>query len=132
MKPLMYGYLRVTDDLPDEAIQHMERQLRALAEAEGFCFATTFHEYGPGDYGALAELTEELRRTDARHVVVLSLDHVSRHRLLREHVLAGLEFRANAQVWTVQHGSSATGSSIGHQKALGECQQDRPPSTIPK
>lgn len=102
MKPLMYGYLRITDDLPDDAIQQMERRLRALAEAEGFCFATTFYEYRPGYHGAFAELTEELKRAEAHHVVVLSLDHLSQHRLLRHHMLARLEFEANAQVWAVQ------------------------------
>jgi len=102
MKPLMYGYLRITDDLADHDIGQMERRLRELAEAEGFCFATTFYESQPGHQGAFAELTDELKRAQAHHVVVLSLDHFSPHPILRDQLRAHLEFEANAQVWAVE------------------------------
>lgn len=98
MKPLLYGYLRVDDDPADEELSRMERRLRRHAETEGFCYAGTFHEYQPGVYRALDELVEELRRAEARHVVVPSMEHVSRHPLLRSYLLNRLEFEAGARV----------------------------------
>lgn len=98
MKPLLYGYLRVDDDPADAEIRRMERKLRNYAEAEGFCYAGTFHEYQSGRCGALDELVRELRRAEARHVVVPSMEHLSRHPLLRSYLLNRLEFEAGARV----------------------------------
>jgi hypothetical protein len=36
VKPLMYGYLRITE-LADDEVQQLECALEKLAEAEGFC-----------------------------------------------------------------------------------------------
>jgi len=102
MKPVIYGYLRVTDDLEDREVRRMERGLQVLAETEGFCFATTFHEYQPGYQGAFNELTHELQRVEAHNVVVPSLGHLSRHPLLRNTMLARLAGEADAQVWVVE------------------------------
>jgi len=108
MKRLMYGYLRLTDDLDDQAIQQMERGLRDLAEAEGFCLATTFCEIQNGWHGAFSELTEELKRAEAHDAVVPSLDHISRHPILRDHLLTRLEHDAQAQVWVVEPSAART------------------------
>ncbi|WP_206074379.1 recombinase family protein [Antribacter gilvus] len=102
LKPLMYGYLRVTDASCRDDVVEMEERLRRLAEAEGFCFATTFHESTPGQRGALNELTAELRRAEARHVVVPSLDHLSRYPRVRDELLEQLREEADAHVWTVE------------------------------
>ena len=101
MKPLIYGYLRVTDDLEDQEIRRMERGLQVLAETEGFCFATTFHEYQTGYHGAFNELTRELQRAGAHHVVVPSLGHLSGHPILRNTMLTRLARDADARVWAV-------------------------------
>lgn len=101
MKPLIYGYLRITDDLDDRQVCRMECGLQKFAEMEGFCFATTFHEYQTGYLGAFDELTRELQRADAHHVVVPSLEHLSGHLLLRETMLTRLVRDAGAQVWVV-------------------------------
>lgn len=101
MKPLIYGYRRVTDDLEDHRIRRMERGLQVLAEAEGFCFATTFHEHQPGYRGAFQELTRELQRADGHHVVVPSLGHLSLHPLLRDMMLTSLAREADAHLWAV-------------------------------
>ncbi|MGH3567439.1 MAG: recombinase family protein [Pseudonocardia sp.] len=101
LKPVIYGYLRVTDDLDDQEICRMERGLYLLAETEGFCFATTFYEYQTGYHGAFDELTRELQRADAHHVVVPSLDHLSQHPLLCNMMLARLARDADACVWEV-------------------------------
>jgi hypothetical protein len=92
VKPLMYGYLRVTDDLADEDICRMELGLQILADDEGFCFATTFYKYESGYHGsAFSELLAELKRAEAHHVVRPSVDHLSRHPILRDQMLTRLE-----------------------------------------
>lgn len=100
-RPLIYGYLRVTDAEPDELVYRTERDMRSIADEEGFCLATIFHEHAPGGCAAFAELAEELRRADAYHVVVPSLAHLSSHPLVCEQMLTHLERHAGAQVLTV-------------------------------
>ncbi|MCF4119576.1 recombinase family protein [Antribacter sp. KLBMP9083] len=100
MKPLMYGYLRATVAPGDEEAERLERRLHELAEQEGFCFAATFRENRPGERGALSELTAELRRAEARHVVVPSLEHISRHPRVRDELLEQLREEVGAHVWT--------------------------------
>lgn len=102
MKPLAYGYLRVTEDLEDDELRQLELGLQKLTDAEGFCLFAIFYECQPGYYGTFSELVEELKRTQARHVVVPSLDHLSRHPILRDQMLNRLEREADAQVWTVE------------------------------
>lgn len=101
MKPLAYGYMRVTDDHDDDQIRQMERGLHKLADAESFCLVSTFYGYQPGYHGALIELVEELKRAQARHVVVPSLDHLSAHPLLRDHRIMRLD-NVGARVWVVE------------------------------
>ncbi|MGH3613679.1 MAG: recombinase family protein [Pseudonocardia sp.] len=101
MKPLIYGYVRVTDDLDDPEIHRMERVLQALAETEGFCFVTTFHDYQPGYHGGFDELIRELQRADAHHVVMPSLEHLAQHPILRDLILIRLARDADAYVWVV-------------------------------
>ena len=101
LKPVIYGYLRVTDDLNDPEIRRMERGLHLLAETKGFCFATTFYEYQTGYHGAFHELTRELQRADVHHVVVPALDHLAQHPILRNTMLTRLVRDADAHVWVV-------------------------------
>ena len=100
LKPLMYGYLRATVAPGDDEVERLARRLLELAEQEGFCFAATFRENRPGERGALSELTAELRRAEARHVVVPSLEHISRHPRVRDELLEQLREEAGAHVWT--------------------------------
>jgi hypothetical protein len=100
VKPLMYGYLRVTD-LEDDELQQLERGLEKLAEAEGFCLTETRYEYQPGYYGTFYQLTAELKRADVHHVAVPSLDHLSPHPLLRDQMIKRLN-EAGAWVWVVE------------------------------
>lgn len=98
---MIYGYLRVTDDLDDREIHQLERGLHLFAETKGFCFATTFYEYQTGYHGAFDELTRELQRAAAHHVVVPSLGHLAQHPILRNMMLTRLARDADAHVWTV-------------------------------
>lgn len=101
MKPLIYGYIRVTADLADDEVQQLECGLAKLAEAEGLHLTEIRSEYQPGYYGTLHELARELKRTTERHVVVPSLDHLSTHPLLREQLVRRLD-EAGVRVWTVE------------------------------
>lgn len=98
VKPLIYGYMRVTDDMPSSDVDQVELVFRDYAGREGFCFVTTFCEYVNGSQSAFVELIEELKRSEARHVVVLALDHLSAHSLLRRHMVERLELEAQAVV----------------------------------
>jgi len=100
VEALIYGYLR--DDLADGHSAELEAKMTTLAREEGFCFAATFHESTGGDGTAFAELTQELRRADAHHVVVPSLDHLAGQTIPREILLAKLAQDAAARVWTIE------------------------------
>ncbi|MGH3695740.1 MAG: recombinase family protein [Pseudonocardiaceae bacterium] len=101
MKPLAYGYLRITQECDDEEIRQLERGLQKLAESEGFCLTETRYEYQTGYYGTFYRLTAELKRAQIHHVIVPSLDHLCAHPLLRAQLLMRLR-EANARVWTVK------------------------------
>jgi DNA invertase Pin-like site-specific DNA recombinase len=98
VKPLIYGYMRVASDTTDDDVDRIEAQMKRFAEVEGFCYATTFYEYQSGSQAALSELTEELKRAEARHVVVPSFAHLSAHPILCSHMVERLEIDADAQV----------------------------------
>lgn len=102
MKPLIYGYLRVTDDLDDDEIRQMELGLEKLADTECLCLATIYYEYVPSCQDAFNDLRRELKRAQAHHVVTPSLDHLSRHRILQDRMVMLLECGANARVWVVE------------------------------
>ncbi|WP_280362555.1 hypothetical protein [Nocardia wallacei] len=100
MQALIYGYVR--DDLADGHSDELEDAMCVLAANEGFCFAATFHESTQGDGAAFAELTAELKRADAHHVVVPSLDHFAGQTIPRELLIAKLAQEAEARVWTME------------------------------
>ncbi|WP_043652994.1 hypothetical protein [Nocardia thailandica] len=99
MEALIYGYLR--DDLADGRSEALEESFRDLARSEGLCFAATFRESIDGDGTAFAELTAELGRADAHHVVVPSMDHLAGQTIPRELLLAKLASEAEAKVLTL-------------------------------
>ncbi|NNH69407.1 hypothetical protein HLB23_05905 [Nocardia uniformis] len=100
MEALIYGYVR--DDLADGRSDELEVAMCDMASSAGFCFAATFHESTPGDGTAFAELTAELKRADAHHVVVPSLDHLAGQTIPRDILIAKLAQEAAAQVLTVE------------------------------
>ena len=100
VEALIYGYVR--DDLADGQSAELEDAMSSLAREEGLCFAATFHESTSGDGTAFAELTQELKRADAHHVVVPSLDHFAGQTIPRDILIAKLAQDAAAQVWTVE------------------------------
>jgi len=101
VEALIYGYVR--DDLAEGHGEELEDAMSTLARAEGLCFAATFHESTSGDGTAFAELTAELRRAAAHHVVVPSLDHFAGQTIPRDILIAKLAQDAAARVWTVDN-----------------------------
>ena len=101
MEALIYGYVR--DELAEGHSQELEDAMCDLAASAGMCFAATFHESTTGDGTAFAELTAELKRADAHHVVVPSLDHLAGQTIPRDILIAKLAEDAAARVWTVEH-----------------------------
>jgi hypothetical protein len=100
VESLAYGYLRVTD-LAGDKIWQLEWSLRKLAKAKGFCLLDIVSDSRPGDYGRFYRLIGELKRTQIRHVLVPSLDHLSSHPLLCEQLLLRLD-EVGARVWLVE------------------------------
>lgn len=98
MKPLIYGYMRVASEVPDDEFDRIEQQMRRFADAEGFCYAITFFEYQTGSHASFDELVRELQRAEAHDVVVPSMTHISTHPILCSHMVERLELDANAQV----------------------------------
>jgi hypothetical protein len=96
---LLYGYMRVPCDIPDEKVVRMEREFRYFAKTQGFCLAAIFYEFTCGVHDAFGELLEELRRADAHHVLVPTFRHLARNRLLQNCLLSRLEFDAAAEVF---------------------------------
>lgn len=118
MEALIYGYLR--DDLAEGHREEIEAKMSSLAREEGLCFAATFHEETGGDGAAFVELTQELRRADAHHVVVPSLDHLAGHTIPRDILIAKLAQDAAARVWTIDDaGSGDAGVGSGSTVAEG-------------
>jgi len=114
VEPLIYGYMQLDPEVPDNDIRQMEIVLRYYAETKGYCFATTFYEdlsHDGSDRSAFAELIEELKRSEARHVIMPTTDHLSPHPLLRTSMLLQLAKEARAQVHTLStHQSTSAGS----------------------
>lgn len=100
VKPLMYGYLRVTE-LADDEVQQLECGLQKLADAEGFCLAEVRYEYQPGFYRTFYRLLAELKRAPVRHLVVPSRDQLASHPLLGDQLIARLN-EAKVRLWVVE------------------------------
>jgi DNA invertase Pin-like site-specific DNA recombinase len=98
LKPLAYGYLRLSPDIDDETVRLVELKLKAHAEALGYEFATYFYEDGSGCFSAWNELLTEVQRADAHHVIVPSLDHLTTHPILRLSLLDRAQQDAKVEV----------------------------------
>jgi DNA invertase Pin-like site-specific DNA recombinase len=108
VNPLIYGYLRIGDDETDEQIRRTEHRIKTFARAEGYSFVRFYFEADDGSRGAFAALIEELRRVEAHHVIVPSLEHFSRASMLRNCMLDFLEREAAAHVFELGDGSWTT------------------------
>ncbi|WP_439946494.1 recombinase family protein [Streptomyces sp. BBFR109] len=107
VKPLLYGYMRVDQDAREGDLDQLELTFRFVAEQEGFCLATTFYEEDDGRHCAFVELVEELKRSEARHVIVPTMEHIARHRILRDSLLDQLQEETGAQVMSLDRYGNA-------------------------
>lgn len=98
----MYGYLTAADGGSTDRAG-LIGGLRGFAEAEGFCYVTTFGEptgQPQGVRAAFDELVRELIRADAHDVAVPCLAHLTRE----PDLLARLTDEADARLWLVDRG----------------------------
>lgn len=106
MNPLIFGYMRVPDDMSDEEAKQKQDDLSAYAETNGFHLATVFYEYVPGAHSAFTELLAAVRHAKAKHVVVPSYRELALNRSLQNAMLTHL-FHATggAEVISLDDGS---------------------------
>lgn len=102
MTRLIYGYMRLSDDLCDESVYRIERTIRMFAVARGSRLAAIYADDQVGFYGAFYALIAEVQRQPgSRDVIVPSLDHLSRHPMLLDQMFQRLTVDARARLWTV-------------------------------
>ncbi|CAM5264979.1 Resolvase/invertase-type recombinase catalytic domain-containing protein OS=Streptomyces microflavus OX=1919 GN=Smic_52290 PE=4 SV=1 [Streptomyces microflavus] len=106
MNPLIFGYMRVPDDMSDEEAKQKQDDLSTYAETNGFHLATVFYEYVPGAQSAFTELVAAVERAEAKHVVVPSYRELALNRSLQNAMLTHL-FHATggAEVISLDDGS---------------------------
>jgi len=79
VKPLIYGYMRVPDEAADDEIERAERELMRYADAEGFCYATTFYEYQSGAPLSVGRCNAVVQRAGARDRATVTPSGLERH-----------------------------------------------------
>ena len=99
--PPIYGYMRIERHQSEDTLHSLEAGLRLYAEAQGYQLVRIFQEFVPGCHRTFAALVDQLKRTDAHHVVVPSMEHLARHPLLQIHMVIRLELEAHAEVFEV-------------------------------
>lgn len=98
MNPLIFGYMRVPDDMSDEEAKQKQDDLSAYAESNGFHLATVFYEYVPGAQYAFTELVAAVKCAEAKHVVVPSYRELALNRSLQDAMLTHLSYATGAEV----------------------------------
>jgi DNA invertase Pin-like site-specific DNA recombinase len=98
LKPLIYGYLRVAEEMDDAMIRRDEEALATFAATEGYCLGAIFHEYERGSIAAFTELLHALRRSETRHVVVPSLVQLSGNPMLQRTMVREAALYAGATI----------------------------------
>lgn len=101
MRPLAYGYVRIAEEVRLADLPRADRALRGFAYTEGFDYPTAFVEYGSETFDAFDELVRELCRTECRNLLVLSLDNLCPHEIIRRYAIDRLGLEANAAVHVV-------------------------------
>lgn len=90
MNPLIFGYMRVPDDMSDEEAKQKQDDLSTYAGKNGFHLAAVFYEYVPGAQFAFTELVDAVRHAEAKHVIVSSYRELALNRSLQNAMLAHL------------------------------------------
>ncbi|MDN3263287.1 hypothetical protein QWJ26_26455 [Streptomyces sp. CSDS2] len=103
MRPVMFGYMRLAASGEDgDESEVIKRELSAHADREGFTLQRVFIERLHADESALFTLTEAIKASGVKHVIVPSLWHFARlpglQAAMREHI----EQELGARLWIVQ------------------------------
>ncbi|MFI9332054.1 recombinase family protein [Kitasatospora sp. NPDC052868] len=98
MRPLIFGYMRVPDDMPDEEVKLVEDQMLAYAEAQGGALGAVFHEFVHGSLSAFEELVRAVEQSGAPHAVVPSYRDLALTRALQDVMILRIEYATGAQV----------------------------------
>ncbi|EGX58638.1 hypothetical protein SZN_16760 [Streptomyces zinciresistens K42] len=98
LNPLIFGYLRVPDDMSDEEAKNKQDDLNSYAETNGYRLVAVFHEYGTGAQTAFAELIQAVERAEAKHVVVPTYRELALNRSLQEAMLTYLSYVTGAEL----------------------------------
>ncbi|MFI6031382.1 recombinase family protein [Amycolatopsis magusensis] len=96
-----FGYFQLTANSPDEEVLETELALREFAAERDLNLTSMFFEESPGSHRAFDTMLTELQQRHARHVVVPSMRHLARNRLLQNMMLDRLEHTANAEVLAI-------------------------------
>ncbi|MGC5344129.1 recombinase family protein [Streptomyces sp. DT24] len=98
MTPLIFGYMRVNDDMSDEEAARKQDAMSAYAEANGFQLAVVFHEYVSGAQTVFTEMVDVVRQARARHVIVTSYRELALNRSLQDAMTLHLSCAADADI----------------------------------
>ena len=98
MNPLIFGYMRVPDEMTEEEVKQRQDEMTTYAEAEGLTLATVFFEFTNGSVSAFDELVNALVHAESRCVVIPSYRDLALTAALRNAMLLRLEHAANARV----------------------------------
>ncbi|MFJ6984471.1 MULTISPECIES: recombinase family protein [unclassified Streptomyces] len=98
MKPLIFGYMRVPDDMTDEEVRRKQDDMTLYAEVEGFTLATVFYEFMDGAINVFSEMAEAVKRAEAGHVIVPAYRDLALTRPLQEAMALHLEQKAGARI----------------------------------
>ncbi|MGQ4516402.1 recombinase family protein [Streptomyces sp. DW26H14] len=94
----VHGYMRAYRDTSDEEVEAVQEQMRAFASARGWELVEIHEETTEGSLAVLGELTEGLRNSGARLVLVPSYRHLGANLVLQAHVVNHLLDAAGAEV----------------------------------
>ncbi|MEX3101453.1 hypothetical protein DF268_30300 [Streptomyces sp. V2] len=91
MKPLIFGYMRVPDDMSDEEVKRKQDGMTVYAEANGFALATVYFEFADGRVDAFAETVEAILRAESHHLLVPSYRDLAFSRALQDAMILTAE-----------------------------------------
>lgn len=98
MNPLIFGYMRVPDDVSDEEAKKKRDDLNGYAENNGYHLAAVFYEYVTGSQTAFTAMVEAVQHAEAKHVIVPSYRELALSKSLQDVMLTHLSHATGAEV----------------------------------
>ncbi|WP_433891178.1 hypothetical protein [Streptomyces sp. CA-111067] len=88
-RAVAYGYMRVPRAMEDEEIQVIERRMEEYAVSQQLEIMATHYEYGDGTTN-VSDLVYFLRRNNAEHVIVPSMEQITDHLVIQSIVTTAI------------------------------------------